>query len=153
HEAGGQQAWLGSVLCTTPTTPADNCRAPGEQALVVSNTPTYSYGPGTTTDTQTDATSFETLLFQDKVNAVVSGRLGWNGLYYATAPGLHCPQPGGDYPAKAPDAQAAGCGSAAAVPTDPNAAAAALADALHGLGAPAPPAGTPGLPASGVNLT
>jgi hypothetical protein len=34
------------------------------------------------------------------VSVVVSGRLGWNGLYYTStaASGLHCPQAGGAYP-------------------------------------------------------
>jgi hypothetical protein len=33
-----------------------------------------------------------------RVNVVVSGRLGWNGLYWTLAPGVHDPCPGGDYP-------------------------------------------------------
>ena len=41
---------------------------------------------------------FESVLFKDKASVVVSGRLGWNALDWATAPGLHFPCAGGKYP-------------------------------------------------------
>jgi hypothetical protein len=77
----------------------------GEPAIVASNTPTYSYGPGGLSDTQGDGSSLEALLFQYRVSVVISGRLGWNGLYWATEPGLHYPCAGSAYPdpQKVPD--------------------------------------------------
>jgi hypothetical protein len=98
HERSGQLSWLDQVTCIEgPTAP--NCsRKPGEQALVVSETPTYSYGPGAGTATATDGTPMEAILFKNHVNAVVSGKLGWNGLYWATAAGVHTPCAGGSYP-------------------------------------------------------
>src|SRR5207302_9243999 len=48
-----QLSWLKDVLSSRPQ---------GERAVVVSNTPSYSYGPGATTDTLTDATAVESLL-------------------------------------------------------------------------------------------
>jgi hypothetical protein len=87
----GQLKWLTDVLSN---------RASGERAVVVSEAPSYSYGPGAASDTLTDSAAFEALMGAQHVDAVVSGRLGWNGLYYTStvAPGLHCPQPGGSYP-------------------------------------------------------
>jgi hypothetical protein len=86
-----QLKWLTDVLSSRPA---------GERAVVVSETPSYSYGPGATTDTLTDSAVFEALMAREHVSAVVSGRLGWNGLYYTStlAPGLHCPQQSGAYP-------------------------------------------------------
>jgi hypothetical protein len=127
-----ESGWLRQVLSERP---------PGERAVVVSNTPTYSYGPGATTDTLSDAASFESLMLQEHVDLVVSGRLGWNGLYYATAPGLHEPCPGGSYPSAPPEAaRSVHCSSTpdGAAP-DPATAAHDLAGALGGLGAPPPP--------------
>ena len=137
-----QQTWLEEVLASTPG---------GAQKVVISNTPTYSYGPGAGTDTQTDATAFETILMRHRVDAVVSGRLGWNGMYWSTAPGLHEPCPGESYPSmdriqNPPAAGSQSCqGSADRVDAaleDADAAVdelAPLSDALEGLGAPAPP--------------
>ena len=34
-------------------------------------------------------------MIKDQVNVVVSGHLGWNGVYWALAPGVHFPCPGG----------------------------------------------------------
>src|SRR5205814_1614334 len=87
-----QTRWLIDVLCFKgQRSAAQACtRDPGEEVVVVSNTPTYSYGPGTS-DTETDGSTFEALLLKYQVSVVVSGRLGWNGLYYATAAGVHAP--------------------------------------------------------------
>ena len=57
--SGGQLAWLRSVLCVAgegASAPGDRCRDAGERAVLVSETPTYSYGPGASSDTATDAT-------------------------------------------------------------------------------------------------
>jgi hypothetical protein len=140
-----QLQWLGQVLCEPgqETSSSQKCtRATGERAVVVSQTPSYSYGPGAQTDTLTDSTAFETLLFKYSVTAVISGRMGWNGLYWALAPGLHYPCAGSDYPdpAKAPTVQdAATCGASSAIPGTPAAPtqANALADAVQGTAAPA----------------
>jgi hypothetical protein len=136
REAGGQRAWLEGVVCTTARTPADSCRDEQQPALVVTNTPTYSYGPGAVAETQPDATDFEALLLRNRVSGVVAGRLGWNGLYYATAAGVHEPCPGGDYPTRAPDPGTRVCGS---TPTDEVApGAATLTESLRGVGVPDP---------------
>ncbi|MGH2955736.1 MAG: hypothetical protein ACRDL6_01915, partial [Solirubrobacterales bacterium] len=100
-EATGQLKWLADLLCRPPQTTAtgEPCtRAPGQRAVVVSNTPTYSYGPGALSDTQADGTALESVLFANDVDLVVSGRLGWNALYWAMAPGLHCPKAGDPQP-------------------------------------------------------
>ena len=134
-ERGTQLDWVDKVLASRPA---------GAQAIVVSATPTYSYGPPAPSDTQADATTFESILFKNRANVLVSGRLGWNALYWATAPGLHFPCPGGSYPDQLtetpPPGSAPNCtgtGQEAAVNTD--AATARVADALRGLGAPPPP--------------
>jgi hypothetical protein len=99
-EPGGQSAWLQQMLCTD----GPGCsRGSGERAIVVSNTPTYSYGPGGGSATATDAATFETTLMANHADLVVSGRIGWNALYYALAPGVHEPCPGGRYPGGPPD--------------------------------------------------
>src|SRR5205823_11386142 len=106
-----QTVWLKNVLCFAGD--GDGCtRSRGQQAVVVSNAPTYSYGPGTS-ETEIDSTTFESLLFKYRVSAVVSGRLGWNALYWAIAPGVHAPCPGGAYPAGPPQGSAGVCGSQA----------------------------------------
>ena len=98
-EPGGQLAWLDSVLSSRPQ---------GAKAIVVSNTPTYTYAPISPTETQTDAAAFETIMLKDKVNVVVSGHLGWNGVYWALGAGgvpiNHAPAPGGAYTDKTPAA-------------------------------------------------
>jgi hypothetical protein len=88
-----QLVWLNDML--SPGTGRDSSLP----AVVVSETPSYSYenSAGATTDTLLDSAAFETVLVKNHVNAVVSGRLGWNGLYWLVAPGLHTPCPGGDY--------------------------------------------------------
>jgi hypothetical protein len=99
-EPRGQTAWLQEVLCFEgdPPTPTDRCtREQGQPAIVLSNTPTFSYGPGAGTDTQTDAAAFEALLLRYRATVAVAGRIGWNGRYWATAPGLHEPCPGEQY--------------------------------------------------------
>src|SRR5207244_6089640 len=96
-----QLAWLRSVLCIQgqEQAPGDHCtRSPSEEAIVVSEDPTYSYGPAAT-DTEEDGATLESLLLQYKANVVISGRLGWNGRYWALAAGVHYPCPGGSYPA------------------------------------------------------
>ncbi|HEX2016729.1 MAG TPA: hypothetical protein VGN69_08545 [Solirubrobacteraceae bacterium] len=148
NPAESQTAWLQGVLASTPT---------GAQKVVLSEAPAYSYGPGASTDTQTDAAALESLLFQYKANLVVSGRLGWNGLYWATAPGLHSPCAGDDYPdpSKVPAAGSApACGSTggasgaatagAPAPPAPPAQAGDLANTLTSTAAPAPAAGCSG---------
>jgi hypothetical protein len=129
-----QLTWLTDVLSKRPGR---------ERAVVVSETPPYTYGPGSGADTLLDSQAFETLMGRYGVSAVVSGRLGWNGLYYTStlAPGLHCPQPGGSYPDP----------SAVCSPTSPGGQAqqqatgragevlAGLAGTLSGAGAPAAP--------------
>ena len=44
----------------------------------------------------------ENLLLQGQASLLVSGRIGWNGLYYTCAAGVHEPGPGGSYPAHPP---------------------------------------------------
>jgi hypothetical protein len=131
-DAQGQLAWARRMLTSRPR---------GERAVVVSTTPTYSYGPGLGTDTQPDGAALEAELLRDGADAVVSGRLGWNGLYYALAPGVHQPCPGGPYPS-GPPGPAGGdvCGKAATAPATPaDAAAKEVADGLRDTGAPPPP--------------
>jgi hypothetical protein len=137
-----QLKWLREVLQ----------RPEGERAVVVSNTPTYSYGPGQGNETAIDGSALEAVLMAAKVDMVVSGRLGWNALYWAHAPGVHEPCPGSGYQeqpsASVPTCQSGGQGG---VP-DPDAAAAQVGEAIHGLGAPAPPTTSSVLSAAGVNL-
>jgi hypothetical protein len=100
HEATTQLNWLKSVLCLQgdkASAGQDCTREPHEQAIVVSEDPPYSYGPGTT-DTEQDATALESLLRQYRANVLISGKLGWNGLDWALAPGIHSPCPGQTYP-------------------------------------------------------
>src|SRR5262249_16919235 len=140
-EPGGQQAWLQQMLCASGSAPGCT-RDPHERAVVVANTPSYSYGPGSGSGTASDAASFESTLLTDHASALVAGRSGWNALYYVLAGGVHSPCPGGDYPA-APPSGLPTCGaggSAAATPSPPaevsGAAASAreqLADALVGV--------------------
>jgi hypothetical protein len=84
-----QLGWLRDTLASRPS---------GERAIVLSNTPTYSYNAGAGTDTETDGSAFEQILLQNRVDLVVSGRLGINELYWALAPGLHYPCVGASYP-------------------------------------------------------
>ncbi|MGH2956870.1 MAG: hypothetical protein ACRDL6_07755, partial [Solirubrobacterales bacterium] len=101
-ELRGQIAWLEEVLCTEGSEAdrgdgvRDCTREPGQEAIVVSNAPSYSYGPGQG-ETQVDSTVFEQILLENDASLVVSGRIGWNGRYWATAPGVHVPCPGGEY--------------------------------------------------------
>jgi hypothetical protein len=104
-----QATWLRQVLCikgsSTDTAQTPCTREASERAIVVSNDPTYSYNSDSSaggTETETDAAAFEQLMLDNKVSVVVSGRLGWNGLYYLLATGVHDPSPGGSYPAEAP---------------------------------------------------
>ena len=122
-----QLKWLNDVL---------GSRKPGQLAVVVSETPSYTYGSaGATSDTLLDSAAFETLMVRHRVDAIVSGRLGWNGLYWLVAPGLHSPCPGGSYQEAPPTDPTRLCESS---DDDPVAVADDLADELQGLGAPAP---------------
>ena len=144
-EPGGQQAWLAQMLCSQP---APGCsRDPHEQAMVVATTPTYSYGPGALSATASDAGAMEATLLANHANLVVSGRLGWNGLYYALQAGLHYPCPGGSYPSGPPTGLPS-CGGAtpSSTPSPPAAvtgpaagALTTLSSTLVGVGAPPPP--------------
>ncbi|MDX6651685.1 MAG: hypothetical protein QOJ38_466, partial [Solirubrobacterales bacterium] len=100
-----QSAWLEKLLCIKGSqADTGNCtRQPDQQAILMTETPTYSYGPGGLTDVNNqDGAAIEALVFKDKVNAVIQGKLGWNGLYWASTQGVHTPQPGGDYPSSPP---------------------------------------------------
>lgn len=133
-----QLKWLSDVL-TAPS------RHPGEKAVVVTETPTYTYGPGAGTDTMTDANAFETLMGQDHVSTVISGRLGWNGLYYTstTVPDARCPLAGGSYPDPSTGCDPTAPGGTGSAEQQVTQAAgsglATLAGVINGLGAPAPP--------------
>jgi hypothetical protein len=141
HEAGGQSAWLQSVLCTTGSVSdaSHTCtRGPHEPAIVLTNTPTYSYGPGQNeTQSPSDAVPLESLLIANHATLVVSGRIGWNALYYALAPGVHYPCPGGEYPA-VPPTSAGGCAPVGGVSA--SAASAAVGGLAAGLQGTSPPA-------------
>jgi hypothetical protein len=126
-----QLAWLDEVLSKEP-------RDEGQLSVVVSETPSYAYNnsAGATTDTLADSTAFETVLVKNKVAAVISGRLGWNGLYWVLAPGLHTPCPGGAYQEAPPGDAAQLCGASDASPQE---AADGVAETLEGpLGQPVP---------------
>jgi hypothetical protein len=124
-----QLKWLHDVLTSAG-------RGSDEQAVVVSETPSYTYGStGAGTDTLLDSAAFEALMVKDNVSAVISGRMGWNGLYWLLAPGLHYPCPGGAYsPGPPPNDPTQLCenGGAALNAADD------VAKTLQGLGAPVP---------------
>ena len=93
-----QQAWLEQVLCIKGAANAVCTRPDDLPAVVVTTTPTYSYGAGAVEQTQQEAAAFEALMLRHKVTALITGHMGWNGLYYTFAPSLHFPQPGGEHP-------------------------------------------------------
>jgi hypothetical protein len=104
-----QQAWLDKVLCIKGSVgDTGSCtREPTQQAVLMTETPTYSYGPGGVTDVNAiDGNQLEALIFKDQVNAVIQGKLGWNGLYWSCPQcnPPHSPTPGGAYPAGPPSA-------------------------------------------------
>ncbi|MDX6633148.1 MAG: hypothetical protein QOG26_1153, partial [Solirubrobacterales bacterium] len=107
---GGQATWLDRVLCIKGSaSDTGQCsRDKDQQAIVVANAPTYSYGPTSPTETEADAALFESILLKNHVNVVVSGKLGWQGRYWALAPGLHTPCPGSTY---VPDRKAPAIGT------------------------------------------
>ncbi|HVE69698.1 MAG TPA: hypothetical protein VNB64_14080, partial [Solirubrobacteraceae bacterium] len=107
-EPRGQLAWLDRVLGSRPE---------GAGAVVVATSPSYAYRPETAAEAADDGASFEEVVLRHRVSAVVSGRLGWNGLYYALAPGVHCPGPGGAYPERPPSG-AGDCGRSSPLPAD-----------------------------------
>jgi hypothetical protein len=139
-----QLKWLRDVLQ----------RPDGERAVVVSNTPTYSYAPGNGNETASDGSALEAVLMQAKVDMVVSGRVGWNGLYWAHAPGVHEPCPGSAYQdqpsTSVPTCQSGGQGGA----PNPDTATEQLGSAMKGAGLDAPPAPSSSdvFSAAGVNL-
>ena len=122
-EAKGQAQWLRDVLCKAPGRAAttEPCtRGQDQPAIVLTNTPSYAYrseASGGGLETAADAATFEQLMLESDVNLVVSGRLGWNGLYYTCAAGVHEPGPDGSYPEKAPQAGGGSpCGSVLSSP-------------------------------------
>jgi hypothetical protein len=137
NPAEDQLKWLGDVLSGRPA---------GERAVVVSETPSYSYGPGAATDTLLDSTTFETTLFQNHVSAVVSGRLGWNALYWALAPGVHFPCQGGSYPDPTSSPTLAEASTCGAAQSGTPAAASELASSVQSTAAPAAGGATGSLP-------
>jgi hypothetical protein len=122
HElAGGQLRFLERMICTegSSSTFGDGCtRTKDQKAIVVSNTPTYSYGPGALTHTATDGNVFEALMLKHRVDLVISGALGYNGLYYTLAPGIHEPCPAGEYPHAPPSGQTPDCLAGPAGPAE-----------------------------------
>ncbi|MGH2957621.1 MAG: hypothetical protein ACRDL6_11580, partial [Solirubrobacterales bacterium] len=139
-----QQTWLQQMLCkrgsAEDTTQRPCSREPDQRALVLMNTPTYSYNTqasGGTVETASDQASLESILLTGEADAVISGRLGWNGLYYTLAPGLHFPCVGDEHPA--PD------GSQAPPPGTPPDCEGAPGAGDNQPGAPGPP----GLPGQG----
>lgn len=155
-----QSAWLQSVLCTSGQGCTRPARADGKgpvPAIVLGNAPTYSYGPGAATDTETDAAQLEALLFANDASVVVTGRIGWNALYWATAPGVHEPCPGAPYPdpSSPPALGTRSCDVSASGPVAQadersydaqKQALQRVADALAPLGAPPPPVGPQHVP-------
>jgi hypothetical protein len=131
-EPTGQQAWLAQMLCREgeSNTNGPCTRGGTEPAIVVSTSPTYSYGPGQN-DVETDGQVMENLLLGGQASLLVSGRLGWNALYYTCAAGLHSPQPGGAYPAGPPEAGEGACGGLVP-PADPSGQAQKTLDELQG---------------------
>jgi hypothetical protein len=115
-ERDSQVQWLERMLCfrdQTPPSGGECTRERTQDAIVLSNTPTYSYGPVDPTATAGDGAVLESLYLRYRVSAVISGRLGWNGLYYALRPGLHTPCPGDDYPEHPPEPGTGLCESVA----------------------------------------
>jgi hypothetical protein len=154
-EPDGQLAWLERMVCFEGerTTAGAACtRKPTEKAIVLTSTPTYAYGSASPTEIDTaDGIRLESLLIEHRASVVVTGRLGWNARYWATAPGVHEPCTGGSYQDTPPAPQQQVCGRSetdAATGQAPDPAAAAdelangdqLAGALEGLGAPPLPA-------------
>jgi hypothetical protein len=141
-ERSGQQAWLERMICETgkQTATGQACTKPaGVPSIVLSNTPTYSYGPGALDGTATDQVALESVLLRHEVSAVVSGRLGWNARYWATAPGLHEPCVGGAYQDTPPVSQVPDCGATGQATQPALTATSKISTVLQGLGAPNPP--------------
>lgn len=119
-EASGQMAWLERMLCIADgaANGGQGCtRRPGQAAIVVSNAPTYTYGPGSRS-VAADSAALEAILLRHRASVLISGKLGWNGMYWTVAPGVHYPCPGEGYPEDAPSSSSWGCG--AAVNTTPS---------------------------------
>jgi hypothetical protein len=105
-ESKTQMDWLERMLCPvgqrTKLMGTSCTREPSTQAIVVTNTPSYNYGQSQGQVMGAEGSLFEKTLLDNRANLVVSGRIGWNGLYYALSNGLHDPQPGGSYPPSPP---------------------------------------------------
>ena len=100
-EPDGQLAWLERMVCREGelTESGEPCSLGRDQrAIVLTNTPTYSYGATSPAEINVlDGAQLESLLLEHRASVVVTGRLGWNARYWATAPGVHEPCPGGAY--------------------------------------------------------
>ena len=144
-EPDGQQRWLERML--------EGARANDQQAIVVMNRPTFSYQVSDATTWAADGTTLEQTFLRYGVKLVVSGRLGWNGRYWTTSPGVHSPCIGEDYKRDhdAPEPGDRPCTQQANT-DEVDEATEQLADALQGLGPPPAPGGgdAPPLPDPGV---
>jgi hypothetical protein len=144
-EPDGQLQWLERMVCREGerTATGEPCSlGKDQQSIVLTNTPTYSYGATLPTEINVrDGAQFEALLIEHKASVVVSGRLGWNARYWATAPGVHEPCPGGAYQDAAPAAGTRACGRSETdqVTGQLPAGSEGLAPVLGGLGAPLAP--------------
>jgi hypothetical protein len=141
-EPDGQIAWLERMVCREGgvTDSGEPCSLGRDQrAIVLTSTPTYSYGQTSPTEVNVqDGSQLESVLIEHGASVVVSGRLGWNMRYWATAAGVHEPCPGGAYQDTPPAPGTRVCGSDdAAQATDQ---VDGVSQALAGLGASEPEA-------------
>ena len=92
-EATTQLQWLDKALKRDPDVPA----------VVMTNRPTYTYGPGQD-KVATDATAIEQKLLDNNATLLVTGAISNNQKYWVTrAAGLHEPAQGSAYPTTVPD--------------------------------------------------
>jgi hypothetical protein len=138
-----QLNWLKDVLESRPD---------GARAVVLSTTPPYTYGAGAQ-DTQLDGTALEALLLREHASVLVTGRVGWNALYYTAVAGVHTPCPGGSYPSAPPDGPAPTCVPAQGADAATKAAQDAAGNALQAGAAGDPGAITAGQGATGTLST
>jgi hypothetical protein len=100
-ERDGQMAWLERMICREGerTAAGAGCSlGRDDQTIVLTSTPTYSYGATSPAEVDTgDGIRLESLLMEHDVSVVLTGRLGWNARYWASAPGVHVPCPGEPY--------------------------------------------------------
>ena len=143
-EPDGQLRWLERMLCREGETPTGggNCtRGADQPVIVLTSTPTYSYGATSPTEINAaDGAQLESLLIEYDASVVVTGRLGWNARYWATAPGVHVPCPGGPYQDAPPAPGTRVCDNAQTEEAtgELSAGAEAVAQTLSGLGAASP---------------